>query len=215
MAQIFPEWANKAPTYLALSGVVAALLLSLGIWYYFSPEFTDVGYQPVQPIPFSHRLHAGELEMDCRYCHAMVEVSAVASVPPTQVCMNCHQLVGRDLASLDPLRDSMATQEPVRWVRVHKVPEYAYFHHAVHVNAGIGCSTCHGNVREMEKITQMKPLSMSWCLSCHRNPDPYLRPPEEITNTAWSPPPEQEEFARRVRAERNIQPSDDCTVCHR
>lgn len=215
MAQIFPKWANNTPL-MALGGAAAAGLLSVaGAWYYFSPEYTDVGYMPRQPVPYSHKLHVGELGLDCRYCHVMVERSAVASVPPTQVCMNCHRLVGRDKESLEPLRRSAETGEPLRWVRVHKVPEYAYFDHSLHLRAGVGCSSCHGDIAEMEEVHQVEPLSMGWCLECHRNPDPHLRPREELTDTAWRPPADQLERAAQLRQENAIAPSEACSTCHR
>lgn len=215
MPQIFPRWVNRAPA-LAAGGLGVGALLATGfVWYYFSPEFTDVGYRPEQPVPFSHRLHAGELRLDCRYCHAQVEIAAVASVPPTKVCMNCHQLVKRDSPQLAAILDSMERSIPMRWVRVHKVPEYAYFDHSVHLIAGVGCSTCHGDLREMEVVTQQEPLSMKWCLDCHRNPDPHLRPRDELTNTKWRPPENQAEVAAALRAEWPIAPPEDCTGCHR
>ncbi len=200
---------------LAAGLAVVALVVPALIWYYFSPEFTDVGYRPTQPVEFSHALHAGELELDCRYCHAMVEVSAVASVPPTQVCMNCHQLVTRDSEKLAVVRESWETEQPVEWVRVHKVPEYAVFNHSVHVAAGVGCSSCHGDIRSMEVVTQMEPLSMGWCLECHRNPDLHLRERDEITNTTWKPGKNQLAFAAQVKDSRRIQPPEDCSACHR
>ncbi len=215
MPQIFEEWTNKAPLYLAGALGAVALVVPLLIWYYFSPEFTDVGYRPEQPVAFSHQLHAGELELDCRYCHAQVEVSAVASVPPTQVCMNCHQLVGRDSEKLAVIRDSMASGLPVEWIRVHKVPEYAHFNHSVHVAAGVGCSSCHGDIRSMEVVTQMEPLSMGWCLECHRAPDLHLRARDQITNTTWKPGRDQLAFAAQLKEERRIQPPEDCSACHR
>lgn len=215
MPQIFPQWSNRVPLYLVVGLGVASVLGTAFIWYYFSPEYTDVGYQPVQPVPYSHKLHAGDLEIDCRYCHAQVEVAAVASVPPTQVCMNCHSLVRRDSPLIAPIVASAAGDRSMRWVRVHKVPEYAYFDHGVHVRAGVGCQSCHGDVRSMEVVTQMKPLSMGWCLDCHRRPDDHLRPFDEITNTTWSPPKDQAELAARFIAERHIAPPEDCSGCHR
>ena len=215
MPQIFPESANRVPLYLVAGVGAAALLAPLFIWYYFSPEFTDVGYQPTQPVPFSHQLHAGELELDCRYCHAQVERSSVASVPPTQVCMNCHQLVARDSEKLAVIRDSIDNDRPVEWIRVHKIPEYAYFDHSLHLRAGVGCSSCHGDIRSMEVVTQMKPLSMSWCLDCHRNPDPHLRERDQITNTTWEPSKDQAAFAAMVKEELQIAPPEDCSACHR
>ena len=215
MPQIFPKWTNQIPLYAVIGLAGAGVLVPGFIWYYFSPEYTDVGYAPVQPVPFSHALHAGELEMDCRYCHAQVETAAVASVPPTQVCMNCHQLVSRDSEKLAVIRDSFDNGHPVEWIRVHKVPEYAAFNHGVHVRAGVGCQSCHGDIRSMEVVTQQEPLSMSWCLECHRNPDGHLRPFDQITNTSWRPPADQAEFAARVIEEREIAPPEDCSACHR
>lgn len=215
MAQIFPERANRVPLYLLGGVAVVALILPAFIWYFFSPEFTDVGYQPEQPVPYSHALHVGELNLDCRYCHAGVEVAAAASVPPTQVCMNCHNLVLRDSEKLAPIRDSLASGEPMRWKRIHKMPEYAYFDHSVHIGAGVGCSSCHGDVAAMEEVHQVEPLSMAWCLSCHREPDLHLRPADEIYNTKWQPPEDQMAFAAQVREQRTIAPPEDCSACHR
>ncbi len=215
MPQIFSPWANKAPVYLVLGLVVVGIVVPGFIWYYFSPEYTDVGYQPVQPVPYSHKLHAGDLAIDCRYCHAQVEVAAVASVPPTQVCMNCHQLVKRDSPKLQALRENLARQQPMGWVRIHKVPDYAFFNHGVHVRAGVGCSTCHGDIAAMEVVAQAKPLSMSWCLDCHRNPDPFLRPRDQITNTKWKPAKNQLEFAAQQKAAHQLSPPQDCSACHR
>ena len=215
MPQIFPKWVNQVPLYLAAAAGVGSLVVPAFIWYYFSPEYTDVGYQPTQPVPFSHALHAGELEMDCRYCHAQVEVAAVASVPPSKVCMNCHSLVLRDSPKLAALRDSIDNDTPMQWVRVHQVPQYAYFNHGVHVRAGVGCQSCHGDIRRMEVVTQKKSLSMSWCLECHRDPDDHLRSLEEITDTAWTPPANQAEIAQAFKKDRHLDPPEDCTACHR
>ncbi len=215
MPQIFPKWANQAPVRLLGGLAVTAAIASVGIWYFFSPEYTDVGYQPVQPVPFSHLLHAGEMGLDCRYCHANVERSAVASVPPTKVCMNCHSLVARDRPSLAAIRSSVATDQGVRWVRVHKLPEYAYFDHSIHIGAGVGCSSCHGDIRSMEVVTQAEPLSMGWCLDCHRDPQPHLRPQDQIYNTTWKPSRDHAAFAAQLVEERQILPPEDCSACHR
>ena len=179
MAEIFPKWANQVPRQLLLGASGVALLTVLGVGYTFSPEYTDVGYKPRQPIPFSHKLHVGELAIDCRYCHSTVEISPIASLPPTETCMNCHSLVGRDSDKLAPLRESLETGEPIRWIRVHNVPDYAHFDHRPHVGTGVGCVSCHGNVAEMEETRQVEPLSMSWCLDCHRESDEYLDPPTD------------------------------------
>lgn len=215
MAEIFPKWVNKVPVYLVLSLALATLVGAFGVWYYFSPEYTDVGYRPRQPVPFSHKLHAGDLSMDCRYCHSAVEVSAVASVPPTQTCMNCHRMVLTESENLAPVRDSFDTGEPIRWVRVHKVPEYAYFNHSAHIRAGVGCASCHGNVAAMDRVMQVEPLSMSWCLECHRQPEASLRPADQITNTNWTPPADHSNLARQWMVQRRINPPTDCSGCHR
>ena len=215
MAQVFPPWVNRAPLALGAAVAVLALLAPLAVWYWFSPEFTDVGYQPEQPVEFSHRLHAGELEISCYYCHSTVERAAVATVPATRVCMNCHQLVARDKPSLEPVRKSASSGQPLQWVRVHKVPEYAYFPHAPHVRAGVGCSSCHGDVAQMDRVQQVEPLSMGWCLDCHRDAAPHLRAADELTDTAWQPPADQAARAAKWMAERAVAPPVDCSGCHR
>jgi hypothetical protein len=184
-------------------------------WYYGSPWYTDVGYRPTQPVRYSHKLHAGDLGMDCRYCHYNVEISPVANVPPTQVCMNCHQIIGTDNERLLPVRESWSSGIPIQWVRVHQIPDFAYFDHSAHLNAGVGCASCHGNVANMEVVELKKPLSMGWCLDCHRNPDMHLRPKSELTNMNWIPPADQAKLAEKTRAENKIAPPQDCSGCHR
>lgn len=215
MAQIFPSWTNRLPLYLAAGGLVAGTLAVGGVWYFFSPRYTDVGYQPVQPVAYSHKLHAGELGINCLYCHATVDRAPAAVVPPTRTCMNCHHLIRRDSPALAAIRASASTGRRMEWVRVHDLPGYAYFDHRPHLRAGVGCATCHGRIDQMEVVAQQQPLSMSWCIDCHRDPDPYLRPADEVTNMDWSPPRDQLEFAARVRAEKRLAPPVDCTGCHR
>jgi hypothetical protein len=215
MAQIFPSWTNKIPTLAAVVVVCLGTTVIAGFWYYGSPEYVDVGYRPTQPVPYSHKLHAGDLGMDCRYCHSAVERSAKANVPPTQTCMNCHKLVLPESEKLLAVRESYATKVPIQWNKVHKLPDFVYFNHSAHLNAGVGCASCHGNVAEMDVVRQVKPLSMGWCLDCHRNPDQALRPSSEITNMKWTPPTDQAEFAKRVKEEKRINPPVDCSGCHR
>jgi hypothetical protein len=215
LAQILPRWANKIPLVAAIAGGVGSILVVAGVWYFFSPWYTDVGYRPIQPVPYSHRLHAGELGLDCRYCHASVEISPVANIPPTQTCMNCHRLVKRDSPSLAPIRDSAASGQPMRWIRVHKLPDYVYFQHSIHLAGGIGCATCHGRIDEMETVTQARPLSMSWCLDCHRDPGPSRRPVSEVTNMKWTPPADARALAIQLNTERPVNPPTDCSGCHR
>jgi len=215
VAQIFPRWTNELPLRIAAGSVVAAGLLVGGIWYYFSPEYTDVGYQPRQPVAYSHKLHAGELGIDCLYCHSTVDRAPVAVVPPTQVCLNCHRVVKRDSPALGPILESSTSGRPVRWVRVHNLPGYAFFDHRPHLRAGVGCATCHGRIDQMDVVAQAEPLSMSWCVDCHRNPDPYLRPELEVTTMDWSAPRDQLQLAANLRAAKNLHPPLDCTGCHR
>ncbi len=204
--------------FVAGAGMAFGGLAAVGfLWYYGSPKYTDVGYQPAQPIKFSHRMHAGEMGMDCRYCHSNVETSHEANIPSTQTCMNCHATVLPDSDLLAPLRESFETGEPLEWVRVHKTPDYAYFDHAVHLRAGVGCASCHGRIDQMEVVRQDQPLSMSWCLDCHRNPDMHLRDlaTTSVTDMAWEPPPNQPELAARIKADKNLNPPEDCSACHR
>jgi len=215
LAQIFKKSANVWPLFL----VIAVMVLGAGatgfIWYYGSPKYIDVGYRPTQPVAYSHKLHAGDLGIDCRYCHTSVEVSAKALVPPTETCMNCHTLIGTDKATLEPVRASWNENKSLEWVRVHDLPDYAYFNHSAHINVGIGCESCHGNVASMEKIEQMKPLSMGWCLECHRAPEKYIRPLDQVTKMNWIPSEDHAEFAKKVIKEKNITPPTDCSGCHR
>lgn len=185
------------------------------VWYYGSPKYTDVGYRPLQPVPYSHKLHAGDLGLDCRYCHSSVERSAVANVPPTKTCMNCHTLILPQSEKLKLVRESWNTKTPIEWVRVHKLPDYAYFNHGAHLAAGVGCASCHGNVAEMVEVTQVQPLSMSWCLDCHRSPEQHLRPQSELTNMKWVPSENQATFAKQAIEEKKIKPPVDCSGCHR
>jgi hypothetical protein len=167
-------------------------------------------------VKYSHNLHVDKLGLDCRYCHSSVEYSSHANVPPTQTCMNCHTLIGTDNEKLLPVRESYASGMPIEWVRVHKLADYCYFEHSLHLRAGIGCQSCHGNVADMEVVSQRKPLSMSWCIDCHRDPRMEIRRPEEITNTRWTPPADQLEYAQQRIEELAINPPvTDCSGCHR
>ncbi len=215
MAQIFSKNANRAPLILLIALLFLGGAITGFFWYYASPKFTDVGYRPKQPVPYSHKLHAGDLGMDCRYCHVGVEKSAVAMVPPTATCMNCHTLVKPQSEKLTLVRESFANGTPIEWIKVHKVPDYAYFNHSIHINAGVGCESCHGNVAQMEVVEQKQPLSMSWCLDCHRNPDDHLRPMSDITKMGWKPSGDQKAFAVKVKEEKRLAPPEDCSACHR
>ncbi len=208
--QLFPRSLNKIPLVL---GVIAPVLLfgaTFIVWYYFSPKNLQVGYAPLQPVPYSHRLHAGTLGVDCRYCHANVERSAHAMIPATQTCMGCHSVVKTESARLANIRASWETNKPVEWVKVHKLPEHSYFDHSVHLSVGVGCVSCHGRVDQMEVVRIDQPISMGWCLECHRNPGPNLRPKDQITNMEWKP-----EMAPAGWKAPDVHPPQHCSGCHR
>ncbi|MDC0322228.1 cytochrome c family protein [Verrucomicrobiales bacterium] len=193
MGNIFPRWINLLPIKLIIClGALATVIAGL-TWYVATPKFTRVGYAPQQPIPFDHSLHAGQLKMDCRYCHTFVEDSPHSNIPAAQTCWNCHGpgKVKADSPALEPLRQAMDpdnenyTGDPIRWVQIHETPDYAYFNHAAHVNRGVSCVECHGKVNEMSVVYHAKNLSMGFCLDCHRNVDEHLRPLDQITNLDW------------------------------
>lgn len=213
---IFPKRLDSLrPAIGALLGVLPVYALVL-LYYGGSPRTTNVGYAPEQPVPYSHALHAGQLGIDCRYCHTSVEDSAYANIPPTATCMNCHAGIHTESPKLAPVRASRVTGMPVRWIRVHDLPDYAYFDHSAHVRRGVGCAECHGGVGEMEVLFQVQPLNMGWCLGCHRDPGPRLRPLDQITNMAWLPPEDDDgTLGRDLRKRLDIDPPADCSACHR
>ena len=216
MAQIFPKWTNKAPLYVVVGLVLLVNIVAGLINYYASPLNIDVGYRPNQPVPYSHKVHAGDLGVDCRFCHTGVETSPVAGIPPTKTCMQCHNIIKASSDSLKLVKESLRYKKPLQWVRVHKSPDYVYFDHSAHLTAGVGCASCHGNIADMEVVYQAESLSMGWCLDCHRNPDDHLRPASELTNMTWTPPANQAEFALKQKALLDIKaPITDCTGCHR
>lgn len=214
MPQIFPRKANVLPHLTLMGSLAGGVFAILFIWYYFSPEYTDVGYAPEQPVEYSHRLHAGQLGISCQYCHTNVKDAAHSNVPATQTCMNCHSQVRTDSPKLLPVRESWATGESIEWIKVHKLPDYAQFSHAVHTNNGVGCESCHGRIDQMEVVFQSEPLSMGWCLACHRNPEQFLRPNSEIATMGFDYPDDfVQQNLKRIEAE-NIQPPTNCSACH-
>jgi hypothetical protein len=229
LAVIFPRWTNRLQFYVA-GGIPVLLVLGIFfVWYYFSPKYTDVGYSPTQPVPFSHQIHAGQLDLDCRYCHNTVERSNFAAVPPAQTCLQCHTQILADsprLAQVTAIRECMDANpdDPnvcpsIEWVRVHLLPDYAYFNHSAHLAAGVGCVECHGRIDQMTVVHQVEPLSMGWCLGCHRDPIPSLRPPEVAVTAMTDEWPRQTEALSRVAASdgsrRHVAPPVHCSGCHR
>ncbi len=180
-----------------------------------SAYVTNAGVARQQPIQFSHRHHAGELGIDCRYCHTSVETSSSAGFPPTQTCMNCHSQIWTDSPFLEPVRASYRTNGSMRWIRVHDLPDFVYFDHSIHVNKGVGCATCHGRVDRMNLTWQEASLQMEWCVGCHRHPERYLRPREEIFSMTWQPPGNQLELGRKLLKAYDVHTRTDCSTCHR
>jgi hypothetical protein len=203
---------REASAVIAVGGLVYAVVLITGV---FSPEMSAIGYAPEQPVPYSHALHAGNLGIDCRYCHVGVETTAKANVPPTATCMNCHRNIKTESEKLAVVRQSYETGEPIQWVRVHDLPDYAYFNHAGHVQSGVACVSCHGRIDRMEVVEQVEALTMGWCLECHRNPDPHIRPRQFVTDMTWVAEGDPAVLGAELRAMHDIAPKTNCTTCHR
>jgi hypothetical protein len=201
--------------------VIGAGLFVTGWYYYALPSYTRVGYTPEQPVPFSHKLHVGQLGMDCTYCHAAVFESPQANVPSAQTCMNCHNPKKANVKGasqlLSQVRNNYDAGKPIEWKRVHKLPEFAYFNHSVHVNKGVSCVSCHGQVNEMKVVTHEKPLTMGWCLQCHNDPMHQLRPVSEVTNLTWAPSKTQSqaEIGEAIKNDLQVKPPMNCQACHR
>lgn len=217
MSKIFPKSANALPLQILIFLAIVGGVASAAITYYSTPKYSRVGYAPTQPVPFDHSLHAGQLGIDCRYCHVGVEQSATSSVPSAQTCMNCHSVIKPQSPLLEPVRRSFETGEPVPWVKIHAVPDYVFFNHSVHVNRGISCVECHGKVNEMTVVRQDQPHSMSWCLDCHRNPAERLRQPADVFNLDSATLADQGklEQAHQFIKDWKIKPPQSCSGCHR
>jgi hypothetical protein len=217
MSDIFPKWTNRLPLYAGIGAVLIGSAVTAGVWYYFTPKYTRVGYQPVQPVAFSHTIHAGQLNIDCRYCHNGVEKSWYSNIPAATTCMNCHNQVLKDDPRLALVRESAATGKQIPWVQIHKLPDYVYFNHSVHVNRGVSCVHCHGQVNKMDEVYHSKPLSMGFCLDCHRNPAPNLRPPEKVTDLNWTPENGgiPKDFGLKAVHDWKVNSSQNCSACHR
>lgn len=217
MKPIFPKSADFVVRALgAFLGI--AVMTGVAAYTYFShPIVMDTGYRPEQPVPYSHKLHAGNLGMDCYYCHNTVMKAGHAAVPATETCMNCHTRVKNNSAALAPVRESYATGKPVKWVKVHILPDYAYFNHSAHVTAGVSCVSCHGRIDQMVEVQQVKPLNMGWCLECHRNPAPNVRPAEFVTKLDWEPPAGKTatEIGMEIVNAKKLNPPVNCGGCHR
>ena len=214
--QIFHRSANSIAKVSIVGGVllvggIIALAYSIDRGAYI----TDVKVVRTQPIPFSHKHHVLDDGIDCRYCHTSVETSARAGLPATEVCMSCHSQIWTNAAVLEPVRESWRTGQSIEWTRVHDLPDFVYFNHSIHLNKGIGCSTCHGEVQNISFMYKQNTLYMNWCLECHRNPEKYIRPRSEVFNTAYQAPANQAELGKKLVAEYHVQSLTDCYTCHR
>ncbi len=214
--RLFPEWSDTAFRF-ALAGAATLVgLLVLGPWVYVRTPYNTGQMAFVdQPVQFDHRHHVRDDGIDCRYCHTTVEREASAGYPATELCAGCHNQVWNQSPMLEPIRRSYFSNTPIPWNRVHNLPDYVYFNHSIHVNKGVGCVTCHGRVDQMPLIAQEAPLQMGWCLDCHRNPEPNLRPRDQITNMEWQPTGDPVELGEKLAAENGVRKLTNCTTCHR
>jgi hypothetical protein len=219
MAQIFHRSTNFISRFSVFSSLFLAGLAVTGIiGAARAPYLTNQNVTRAQPIQFSHKHHVGDDGIDCRYCHTSVETSATAGIPPTKTCMNCHSVLFNTADYLEPVRESYRTDQSISWVRVHRLADYVYFNHSIHVNKGVGCSTCHGSINQMPLVFQAATLQMEWCLDCHRNPENALRPLDQVFNMTWTAPPDQAEIGKKLAAERKIRTTAEltsCSTCHR
>jgi hypothetical protein len=214
--QIFHHSTNT----LAKVSIFGALFAAAGgLWLVLevnrSSYVTQAGVARTQPVQFSHQHHVGGMGLDCRYCHTSVERAAVAGIPPTQTCMNCHSQIWSTSPELERVRESFRSGKSLEWVRVHDLPEFAYFDHSAHVNKGMGCTTCHGRVDRMPLVWQEASLQMEWCLACHRAPEKFVRPQAEVYSAAYEPPANQLELGRKLVQEYGLKPRTSCSTCHR
>ena len=219
MAQIF----HRSTNFIARFSVFSALfLVGLALLAVFSvarsPYMTRQNISREQPVQFSHKHHVGDDGIDCRYCHTSVETSAVAGIPPTKTCMNCHSVLFNNAPYLEPIRASFRDDKSIEWVKIHRLADFVYFNHSIHVNKGVGCTTCHGSIDQMPLVFQANTLLMQWCLDCHRNPAPNLRPMDKVFAMDWKPGPDQEELGQKFIVERKIRTTvelTNCSTCHR
>jgi Cytochrome c7 and related cytochrome c len=219
MSQLFHRNTN---IYSRLSIVAAVVFLgflggAVGLLY-MSGYHTRQDDFIEQPIQFSHAHHAGGMGIDCRYCHTSVEDSAFANVPPTKTCMNCHSQIWSDSPMLEPVRSSFRSGEALRWTRVHDLPDFVYFNHSIHVRQGVGCATCHGPVDRMPLVYQYASLQMEWCLECHREPERFVRPRDQVFNMEWQPPADDPGLGARLVKDygiANVEHLTSCSICHR
>jgi menaquinone reductase, multiheme cytochrome c subunit len=215
MAVIFPKSSDIILKVLGAVVALGAVGATAAYTYYTWPTVIDTGYQPAQPIPYSHKLHAGQMGIDCYYCHNTIYRANFAAVPSQTTCMKCHMQVKKDSPRLALLHQAADTGEPIQWVQIHRLPDYVYFSHQAHLSAGVSCVSCHGRIDQMIEVRQEKPLNMAWCLECHRNPEANIRPAELVTKLDWVPDRDPAEIGREIIAQKHIEPPTNCSGCHR
>jgi hypothetical protein len=216
MAQIFHRSTNTLSRVSIYGSVFILAALSYALYGVSKSSYvTDVNMARPQPVPFSHKHHVGELGLDCRYCHTSVEQSSFAGLPPTATCMTCHSQIWVNSPMLEPVRASYRDDQSLAWTRVNALPDFVYFNHSIHVNKGIGCTSCHGPIAQMPLTWSANTLQMSWCLDCHRQPENYVRPRESVFDPNYQPPADQLALGRRLVNEYKIQSLTNCTTCHR
>lgn len=218
-AQIFSPSANTIARASIVTGIALVVaLLAIGANISESAYVQGTNVVVNQPVPFSHEHHVSGLGIDCRYCHTTVEQSNTAGMPPTETCMTCHSQIWNDAPLLAPVRESWQTGLPIEWNRVYDLPDFVYFNHSIHVQKGVGCTTCHGQIDQMPLTRKVQPLHMEWCLSCHREPEKFVRPREEVFNMDYEPPVDQLALGRQLVQQYHIGENKDltnCYVCHR
>jgi hypothetical protein len=219
MPQVFPRRANAISRVVLLAGFLGApALLWFSLMFTRSSYGTDAGIMREQPIPFSHEHHVGVLGIDCRYCHTTVETSSFAGLPDTKTCMNCHSQIWVGSDMLRPVRESYRTNSPLHWRRVYNLPGFVYFDHSIHVQKGIGCTSCHGRIDEMPFTYQRPSLLMEWCLDCHRHPERQIRPLEDVFNMHYQAPADQTARGLALCEQYGVKDAleiTSCSVCHR
>jgi hypothetical protein len=199
-----------AVVLLGAAGTIGGLMI-----FQRTPYGTGQAHEITQPVQFDHRHHVKDDLIDCRYCHSSVEKAASAGIPSTELCLNCHSQVWNKSPLLDVVRASWFKNQPIVWTRVHNLPDFVYFNHSIHVNKGVGCVECHGRVDRMPAMQQVQPLTMGWCLDCHRDPNPRLRPVEEITNMNWKPEGDPVALGQELAKKYDVKPRVTCYTCHR
>jgi Cytochrome c7 and related cytochrome c len=216
MAQVFPRRANTVARG-TLLGVIILIGGLASLWWIYlrTPLFTNVGKQVPQPVPFSHLVHVNDLGMDCRYCHTTVETSAFAGMPDTKTCMNCHSRVLANDPRLEPIRQSFQTGQAMKWNTVNDLPDFVFFNHSIHINKGIGCSSCHGRDDLTPLMAKGQSLQMGFCVNCHTHPEEQVRPREEVFNMAWQQPANQIQLGTQLVQQYQIQSKLSCSTCHR